>query len=119
MKPGGTRQVDLEDDDNEPSTRSSKPFRLRPAMTVDNEAQALLEDDLYAGLLAYAPMPRLPLDAPAEIAQLTVDIGREPWKVYTVHQASRRHGFHSLVAKYADSPALAYWIPANDSTQVY
>jgi hypothetical protein len=58
--------------------------------------------DVELGLLALlweeAPFPRLPRDAPPELKDFvqTVD---NPRRVYTIHKASRRHNFQTLVEK--------------------
>lgn len=57
------------------------------------------ELDLLAGLWQEAPFARLPPDAPPELQEYVVDID-DPRRVYAIHRASRRHGFHTLVDKY-------------------
>ncbi|TVY65501.1 Ubiquitin-protein ligase E3A, partial [Lachnellula suecica] len=57
------------------------------------------EDEVYAALWATARFPRLPLDAPEQLKKVTIDID-DPKRVYTVHQAARRHHFQILVERY-------------------
>ncbi|RDW75345.1 hypothetical protein BP6252_06487 [Coleophoma cylindrospora] len=66
----------------------------REVQEVHNEA-----DELYAALWQSTLFPRLPHDAPPELKKLTVDID-DPKRVYTIHQASRRHNFQILVERY-------------------
>ncbi|KAI0026094.1 hypothetical protein F4780DRAFT_7064 [Xylariomycetidae sp. FL0641] len=58
-----------------------------------------LEADILALLWEHAPFPRLPLDAPSEIKDLTVNV-ENPKRVYTVHRAYRRHNLQLLVEKF-------------------
>jgi hypothetical protein len=54
--------------------------------------------DVYGALWTAAPFPRLPVDAPNELKNLTVDID-DPKRVYAIHRASRRHNFDVLVER--------------------
>ena len=54
--------------------------------------------DVYGALWAAAVFPRLPLDAPNELKNLTIDID-DPKRVYAIHRASRRHNFNILVER--------------------
>jgi hypothetical protein len=56
------------------------------------------EDEVYAALWATTPFPRLPRDAPEALKKVTVDID-DPKRVYTIHQAARRHHFQILVER--------------------
>lgn len=55
--------------------------------------------DVLASLWEHVPFPRLPVDAPKELAQYVVEI-ENPKRVYAIHRASRRHNFQLLVEKY-------------------
>ncbi|KYK61066.1 HECT domain-containing protein [Drechmeria coniospora] len=57
------------------------------------------QEDLIAGLWREAPFARLPHDAPQGLRDLVQDVDN-PHRVYTIHRASRRHGFQLLVARY-------------------
>lgn len=54
--------------------------------------------DVYGALWTAAPFPRLPIDAPNEVKNLTIDID-DPKRVYAIHRASRRHNFNILVER--------------------
>lgn len=54
--------------------------------------------DVYGALWMAAPFPRLPIDAPNELKNLTIDID-DPKRVYAIHHASRRHNFNILVER--------------------
>ncbi|KAI0602007.1 hypothetical protein F4775DRAFT_295467 [Biscogniauxia sp. FL1348] len=75
-------------------------------MTIENTRLAengpvcsSLEADILAALWEQVPFPRLPLDAPAEIKELVVDI-ENPKRVHTIHRATRRHNLQLLVEKF-------------------
>ncbi|KAI1504685.1 hypothetical protein F5X99DRAFT_432474 [Biscogniauxia marginata] len=75
-------------------------------MTIENTRPAengpvhnSLEADILAALWEQVPFPRLPLDAPAEIKELVIDI-ENPKKVHTIHRATRRHNLQLLVEKF-------------------
>lgn len=57
-----------------------------------------VESDLIALLWEEAPFPRLPRDAPPELKDLVQAI-ENPCHVYTIHKATRRHNFQTLVEK--------------------
>jgi hypothetical protein len=54
--------------------------------------------DVYGALWTATPFPRLPIDAPNELKNLTIDVD-DPKRVYAIHRASRRHNFNILVEK--------------------
>lgn len=56
-------------------------------------------DSLMAGLWQEAPFPRLPTDAPPELTKHVHQVDN-PHLVYTIHKASRRHGFQLLVERF-------------------
>lgn len=57
------------------------------------------DTDLLALLWEEAPFPRLPRDAPPELKDFVQTI-ENPRHVYTIHKATRRHNFQTLVEKY-------------------
>lgn len=66
-------------------------------MTIEPQPpRADAAERLAAGLWEEAPFPRLPWDAPADLRDLVEEV-ENPWRVYTVHQASRRHNFQLIV----------------------
>ncbi|KAK8097969.1 uncharacterized protein PG998_013455 [Apiospora kogelbergensis] len=58
-----------------------------------------LEADILAALWEEVPFSRLPVDAPAELKELIIDI-ENPKKVYAIYRASRRHNIQLLVEKF-------------------
>lgn len=60
---------------------------------------ATLEADVLAALWEQVPFPRLPLDAPAELKELVIDI-ENPKRVYNIHRASRRYHLQILVERF-------------------
>ena len=71
-------------------TRDTQRLHDQPDLSNDAET--------YAALWDLSPFPRLPDHAPDEIKKLTIDI-HDPKRVYTIHQAARRHQFHLLVER--------------------
>ncbi|KAH8666743.1 hypothetical protein BX600DRAFT_397602 [Xylariales sp. PMI_506] len=72
-----------------------------------------LEADILAALWEEVPFPRLPLDAPAELQELVVEI-ENPRRVYTIHRAVRRHSLQQLLEKFIYQ--LRYGCGYNDCT---
>lgn len=70
----------------------------RDTHRVHDERNPAGEVDAYAALWAVAPFPRVPDDAPEELKKSAIDID-DPRRVYTIHQAARRHQFHILVER--------------------
>jgi hypothetical protein len=63
---------------------------------VDNHED---QGEVFSALWAAAPsFPRLPADAPEEFKRLTVNV-EDPKRVYSIHHASRRHGFQILIER--------------------
>ncbi|KAK6851308.1 hypothetical protein PG987_000942 [Apiospora arundinis] len=58
-----------------------------------------LEADILAALWEEVPFSRLPVDAPAELKELVIDI-ENPKRVYAIYRASRRHNIQLLVEKF-------------------
>ncbi|KAK8069730.1 hypothetical protein PG994_006346 [Apiospora phragmitis] len=58
-----------------------------------------LEADILAALWEEIPFSRLPVDAPAELKELVIDI-ENPKRVYAIYRASRRHNIQLLVEKF-------------------
>ena len=57
------------------------------------------QSEVFSALWTAAPsFPRLPADAPEEFRKLTISV-EDPTRVYSIHQASRRHGFQILVER--------------------
>lgn len=66
---------------------------------VDNHED---QGEVFSALWAAAPsFPHLPADAPEEFKRLTVNV-EDPKRVYSIHHASRRHGFQILIEKYGN-----------------
>ncbi|MBE3043974.1 hypothetical protein IMZ48_15665 [Candidatus Bathyarchaeota archaeon] len=86
------------------SSDSSTPAPLVPDDMTRERARTSqgghpdVETDLIALLWEEAPFPRLPRDAPPELKDLVQAI-ENPRHVYTIHKATRRHNFQSLVEK--------------------
>ncbi|KAF5237073.1 hypothetical protein FANTH_11060 [Fusarium anthophilum] len=71
------------------------PDAVRPR---DNSIELTADLDLLAGLWQEAPFARLPSDAPPDLKAYVQNV-ENPARVYTIHQASRRHGFQLLVER--------------------
>lgn len=58
-----------------------------------------LEAEILAALWEEVPFSRLPIDAPAELKELVIDI-ENPKRVHAIYRASRRHNIQLLVEKF-------------------
>ena len=70
----------------------------RDIQRLHDEHDPATEDGVYAALWATSPFPRLPPDAPEALRNVTIDLD-DPKRVYTIHQAARRHHFQVLVER--------------------
>lgn len=70
----------------------------REPPVVPEQPRYDVDDDVYAALWAAASPATLPNDTPAVLRDLTITVD-DPKRVYVIHNASRRHGFQTLVER--------------------
>ncbi|KAL5600932.1 hypothetical protein BROUX41_005766 [Berkeleyomyces rouxiae] len=72
----------------------------RPVLgATDSQSDIPAYHELLGLLWEHASFPRLPHDAPQELRDCLVNLD-DPRQLYKVHNASRRHGFITLVEKF-------------------